>query len=63
MTKSASTEVETFLTVKEAAQRRKLSEKTIYRAIESGDLSAHRFGRAIRLSESNLARYDKQRQT
>lgn len=43
-----------MMTVKQAASLLNLSSKTIYRAIESGDLSHHTFGRAIRISRDDL---------
>lgn len=43
-----------FMTVKQAANLLSLSPKTIYRAIENGDLPHHAFGRAIRISRTDL---------
>ena len=43
-----------FLTVAEAAATLQLSPKTIYRAIESGELPHHRFGRAVRIALADL---------
>lgn len=48
-----------MLTVKEVAQRLRVSSGTIYAAIAEGRLIAHRFGRgaAIRIAESNLDQF------
>jgi excisionase family DNA binding protein len=43
------------LTVAEAAERLRVSSKTIYRAVESGRLPAHRVGRAVRIDIDWLA--------
>ena len=43
-----------LLSVREAAARLKVSEKTIRRKIESGDLSARRFGKLLRICERDL---------
>lgn len=43
-----------LMTVKQAAVLLNLSSKTIYRAIERGYLPYHAFGRAIRISETDL---------
>ncbi|MEQ8397558.1 helix-turn-helix domain-containing protein [Thalassobaculum sp.] len=43
-----------LLTVREAAAALQLSSKTIYRAVESGDLPHHRFGRAVRIGLADL---------
>jgi excisionase family DNA binding protein len=63
MTKNDMTCEEAFLTVEEAAKLLKLAEKTLYREIKGGNLKAHRFGRAIRLSRSDLAEYADERRT
>jgi excisionase family DNA binding protein len=46
-----------LLSVAEIADRLKLSEKTVRRWIERGDLPAHHLGRAVRISEDDLALY------
>lgn len=45
-----------FLTVKDVAQRLQLSPKSVRRLIDEGMLRFHRFGRAIRIAEEDLAR-------
>lgn len=44
------------LTIKEAAEETKSSEKTIRRMIARGDLKAYRFGRGIRIRSADLAK-------
>jgi len=47
-------------TVREIADRLKLSESAVYNAVQSGDLPHHRFGRGrgtIRVSEEQLQQY------
>jgi excisionase family DNA binding protein len=44
------------LTVRIAARRLSLSEKSVYRAIARGDLPAIRVGRAVRVPEAALER-------
>jgi excisionase family DNA binding protein len=51
---------EPLLTIKETAEALRLSRKFIYRAIEAGELGCHRFGRAIRVSRSDLTRFAQQ---
>jgi len=46
-----------LLTVDEVAQRLKVSTKTVYRAVESGELRASRIGRAWRISEPDVVEY------
>jgi excisionase family DNA binding protein len=48
---------EPLLTIKEAAQKLRLSPKFVYRAIDAGELACHRFGRAIRISRADLVRF------
>lgn len=43
-----------FLSPKEIAQRLSLDRKTIYRAIDRGELRAFRFGTAIRISPEDM---------
>lgn len=43
-----------MITVKEAAQRLGLSDKTVYGMIEAGALPGYRFGRAVRVDEDEL---------
>lgn len=44
-------------TVEEAAQRLKVSPKTIYRALERGELRASKIGRAWRIAEKDLTEF------
>jgi excisionase family DNA binding protein len=48
-----------FLTVDEAATRLRQSSKTVRRRIASGEIVAHRFGRALRISSHDLSIYIK----
>jgi excisionase family DNA binding protein len=46
-----------MLTIKEVANRLKVSIKTVRRLIDAGELVAHRVGRGIRVSETDLENY------
>lgn len=46
-----------MLRVKQVAERLNLSESKVYEMVERGDLPHHRFGGAIRVSESQIAEY------
>lgn len=48
---------QSFLTIKQVAERLHLSEKTIRRLITRGDLMAHQFGTQYRISEADLSTY------
>jgi excisionase family DNA binding protein len=48
---------ERYLTLPEVAERLKVSRRTIYRWIESGDLNAYQFGREYRITESALKEF------
>lgn len=48
-----------LLTVAEVAERLAISERTARRLIKSGELVTHRIGRAVRISEADLAAYVK----
>jgi excisionase family DNA binding protein len=48
---------ERYLTLPEVAERLKVSRRTIYRWIKSGDLSAYQFGREYRITESALKEF------
>jgi excisionase family DNA binding protein len=56
-TKPASTP--RFLTVNEIADRWQTSSRKIRRMIDAGELVAHRFGRHVRVSESDLLAYER----
>ena len=47
----------TFHSVTETAKLLKVSPKTVRRWIEKGDLTAHRFGRQIRITDSDLVTF------
>lgn len=49
------TNVPTFLTVAELAERLGVCTRTIRRWIDGGKLHAHRFGRQVRVSEEDAA--------
>jgi excisionase family DNA binding protein len=51
------TSAPTFVTIPETAARLKVSPKTVRRWIEHGTLKAHRFGKQIRIAESDLAAF------
>lgn len=48
---------EEFFTPEEVAGKLKLSKYTIYEMIKRGDLEAHRVGRGLRISETQLEKY------
>ena len=48
---------ERFYSVAEIAEGLDVSEKTLRRWIDSGDLAIHRLGRQIRISEKDLKRF------
>ena len=50
-------QAERFLSIAEVAVRLDVSEKTVRRMIERGDLRAHPVGRLIRVAERSLAAY------
>jgi excisionase family DNA binding protein len=54
---------EAYYTPKEVAQRLKVSRKSIYRWLESGDLRAVKFGRDYRIMESDLEDFIRERRT
>ncbi len=47
--------------VTEIAKLLKVSPRTVRRWIEKGDLTAHRFGRQIRITDSDLVTFIRQR--
>ncbi len=47
----------TWLSTKEAAERLGLVPRTLYRLIDEGMVPAYRFGRVIRLSQSDVDAY------
>lgn len=46
--------MDSFLSPKQVASRLSLNPKTVYQAIDRGDLRAHRFGRALRVAPDDL---------
>ncbi len=50
-----------FYSVTETAKLLKVSPRTVRRWIEKGDLTAHRFGRQIRITDSDLMTFIRQR--
>jgi excisionase family DNA binding protein len=49
-----SVKVVRFLTIKQVAERLGFNEKTVRRWIASGELKAHKFAAAVRISEDDL---------
>ena len=49
-----------FYSVSETAKLLKVNPKTVRRWIENGDLTEHRFGRQIRISDSDLVAFIRQ---
>jgi excisionase family DNA binding protein len=47
----------TWLSTKEASIRLSITLRSLYRFIDAGDLVAYRFGRVIRIKESDLERF------
>ncbi len=43
-----------FWTIRGVAEHLEVSERTVLRWIDSGDLVAHRFGRSVRISDHDL---------
>ena len=48
---------ERYLTVGEIAEVTAMSERQVWRWIESGELQAHNFGRSVRIKESDFAAF------
>ena len=48
---------ERYATLPEVAERLKVSRRTVYRWIKSGELSAYQFGREYRITESALKEF------
>ncbi len=49
-----------FYSVAEIAKLLKVNPKTVRRWIENGDLTVHRFGRQIRITDSDLVTFIRQ---
>ena len=50
---------ETFDTTKSLAERWQVSERTVRRLIEKGDIKAHRIGDQIRISQEDRDAYER----
>ncbi|MGE3703175.1 MAG: helix-turn-helix domain-containing protein [Hyphomicrobiaceae bacterium] len=48
-----------WFTVPEVADRYKMDDRTIWRWVAAGKLRAHKFGRAVRISEQDLLDFEK----
>lgn len=48
-----------FHSVEQVAARWQKSRRSVYRAIESGSLIAHRFGAQLRISDEDLKTYER----
>jgi excisionase family DNA binding protein len=46
-----------MLTVEDAAERLRLSTRTVHRLLDTGELPKHQFGRAVRISQDDLDNY------
>jgi excisionase family DNA binding protein len=53
----AKSEPITWLSTKEASVRLSITLRSLYRFIDEGDLVAYRFGRVIRIKETDLDRF------
>lgn len=50
-----------FFTAADLADRWSVSERHVRRMIDAGELVAHKFGRAVRISYANVLRYEADR--
>ena len=50
-------ELDEFYTVKELAKLLKVTQRTVYRLVERGELPVHSFGRAKRFSRADVEDY------
>jgi excisionase family DNA binding protein len=62
MTKRNAAEMR-FFTIREIAEQRRVSERTVSRWIATGELRVHKFGAAVRASEEDLRAFDAMRRT
>ena len=46
-----------WVTIAEIAEKLKLSKMTLYRMIDTGELTAHKFGRQFRVKASDLLQF------
>ena len=51
--------IKTFYTAQEIADQRRIDVKTVYRHVKAGQLRAHRYGRAMRITAADAAEWDK----
>lgn len=56
---SRRTRLEEFFSPKEVAQRLSLDRRSVYRAIDRGELRAHKFGGVLRISSGDLGEWVK----
>ena len=56
---AAADDARRFHTVVQVAERLQVSARTVRRWIERGDLVAHRFGSSLRVSEPDLAAFER----
>lgn len=47
----------TWLSTKEAARRLGIANRTLYRLIDEGQIAAYKFGRVIRIQETDVDRF------
>lgn len=47
----------TWLSTKEAARRLGITNRTLYRLIDEGKVTAYKFGRVIRMQETDIAAF------
>lgn len=52
-----------FFTIREIAEQRRVSERTVSRWIAAGELKVHKFGAAVRVSEEDLRAFDSMRRS
>ena len=60
MNNSKSKPPKAYFEIAEIAERWRSSERTVRRLIKRGDLTAHRFGNAVRISSEDLESCEKQ---
>jgi excisionase family DNA binding protein len=54
---------ERYVTLREVAERLKVSRRTVYRWIKDGDLNAYKFANEYRITESDIKDFLKRRRT
>ncbi len=63
VSQSSSLKFKPFYSIKELAVRWGVSERHVRREIDNGNLTAHRFGKSIRISAECLAIYEATRRS